>query len=28
LSQVDENGAIVSIACKIGNVRLIDNIVL
>jgi pantoate--beta-alanine ligase len=28
LSDVDENGAIISIACKIGNVRLIDNIIL
>ncbi len=28
LKEVDTDGAIVSIACKIGNVRLIDNIVL
>lgn len=28
LSEVDENGAIISIACKIGSLRLIDNIVL
>ena len=28
LNYVDANGAIISIACKIGNVRLIDNIVL
>lgn len=28
LSVVDESGAIISVACKLGNVRLIDNIVL
>jgi pantoate--beta-alanine ligase len=28
ISQVGEEGAIVSIACKVGSVRLIDNIVL
>jgi pantoate--beta-alanine ligase len=28
IDQVDTNGAIISIACKLGNVRLIDNIVL
>ena len=28
LSEVDEEGAVVSLACKVGSVRLIDNIVL